>query len=403
MRYKLNLILVISCFLLVTSAMAQTKAELEARRQAIQKEIASINKILVSTQKKETSLLQEVEDLQLQISSTEKLIRVYNQEANLITQSINDNTIKIERLRNDLEQLKDDYAQMIKQSYRSKNKQNRVMFLMSSASFFQAYKRLQYMQQYANYRQKQGLEIKEKTVQLQQLNEDLFEQRQDKEAILTENRRAKSKLVDKKENLDSLIKQIKLEEQNYQDELSRKQEAIAKIDKEIERLIKEAIARENAKAGSKSSTRFKLTPEAQALAKTFSDNKGKLPWPVQSGIVSTRFGKHRHPIVKTTMIESNGVRIDTETNSNARAIFEGTVSQINKIPGANIAVMIRHGDYISVYNNLEKVYVKPGDQVFRNQDIGRVGINSSSGKTTLFFQLFKNLNKLNPEQWIYKM
>lgn len=387
----------------VTSTVAQTKAELEARRKEIQKEIASINSILVSTQEREKSLLEEVEDLQLQIKSTEKLIRVYNQEANLITQNIDENTLKIDRLRTDLEQLKNDYALMIKQSYRSKNKQNRIMFLLSSASFFQAYKRLQYMKQYANYRKQQGEEIQQKTIELQQLNEKLFAQRQNKEAILADNRKAKAKLVDKKANLDQLIKQIKLEEKNYQNELERKQKAIAKIDQEIERLIKEAIARENAIAGSKSSTRFKLTPEAKALADNFADNKGKLPWPVVSGIVSTRFGKHRHPIVKTAMIESNGVRIDTEVNSNARAIFEGTVSQINKIPGANIAVMIRHGDYISVYNNLAEVFVEPGDKVFRNQDIGRVGINSSSGKTTLFFQLFKNLNKLNPEVWIYKM
>ena len=402
MRFFRAILFLIICSA-VTSTVAQTKAELEARRKEIQKEIASINSILISTQEREKSLLEEVEDLQLQIKSTEKLIRVYNQEANLITQNIDENTLKIDRLRTDLEQLKNDYALMIKQSYRSKNKQNRIMFLLSSASFFQAYKRLQYMKQYANYRKQQGEEIQQKTIELQQLNEQLFAQRQNKEAILADNRKAKAKLVDKKTNLDQLIKQIKLEEKNYQNELERKQKAIAKIDQEIERLIKEAIARENAIAGSKSSTRFKLTPEAKALADNFADNKGKLPWPVVSGIVSTRFGKHRHPIVKTAMIESNGVRIDTEVNSNARAIFEGTVSQINKIPGANIAVMIRHGDYISVYNNLAEVFVEPGDKVFRNQDIGRVGINSSSGKTTLFFQLFKNLNKLNPEVWIYKM
>ncbi|MGB2087092.1 MAG: murein hydrolase activator EnvC family protein [Psychroflexus salarius] len=402
MRFFRAILFLIICSA-VTSTVAQTKAELEARRKEIQKEIASINSILVSTQEREKSLLEEVEDLQLQIKSTEKLIRVYNQEANLITQNIDENTLKIDRLRTDLEQLKNDYALMIKQSYRSKNKQNRIMFLLSSASFFQAYKRLQYMKQYANYRKQQGEEIQQKTIELQQLNEQLFAQRQNKEAILADNRKAKAKLVGKKANLDQLIKQIKLEEKNYQNELERKQKAIAKIDQEIERLIKEAIARENAIAGSKSSTRFKLTPEAKALADNFADNKGKLPWPVISGIVSTRFGKHRHPIVKTAMIESNGVRIDTEVNSNARAIFEGTVSQINKIPGANIAVMIRHGDYISVYNNLAEVFVEPGDKVFRNQDIGRVGINSSSGKTTLFFQLFKNLNKLNPEVWIYKM
>lgn len=393
-------------FILFTASaglFAQTKSELEARRKEIQKEITEINKILVSTQQKEKSLLEEVEEIQLRIGSVEKLVRVYNQEANLITQSINENSNKIDRLRSDLSSLKEDYALMIQESYRSNNQQNRIMFLLSSSSFFQAYKRLQYMKQYANYRKQQGDEIKEKTVELQSLNDELFEQRKEKESILADNRKAKSKLLDDQENLESLVAQVKAKEKDFKGEIQDKQKQVAKIDQEIQRLIKEAIARENAKSGSKSTTRFKLTPEAEALAKDFSKNKGKLPWPVASGIVSMRFGKHRHPIVTTTMIESNGVRIDAEKNSNARAIFEGEVSQINKIPGANIAIMIRHGDFISVYNNLDKVYVEKGDKVFRNQDIGRIGTNPSSGKTTLFFQLFKNLKKLNPELWIYKM
>ncbi|MDN6280234.1 MAG: peptidoglycan DD-metalloendopeptidase family protein [Psychroflexus sp.] len=393
-------------FILFTASaglFAQTKSELEARRKEIQKEITEINKILVSTQQKEKSLLEEVEEIQLRIKSVEKLVRVYNQEANLITQSINENSNKIDRLRSDLSNLKEDYALMIQESYRSNNQQNRIMFLLSSSSFFQAYKRLQYMKQYANYRKQQGDEIKEKTEELQSLNDELFEQRKEKESILADNRKAKSELLEDQKNRQGLVAQVKAQEKDFKGEIQGKQKQVAKIDQEIERLIKEAIARENAKSGSKSTTRFKLTPEAEALAEDFSQNKGKLPWPVASGIVSMRFGKHRHPIVTTTMIESNGVRIDAEKNSNARAIFEGEVSQINKIPGANIAIMIRHGDFISVYNNLDKVYVEKGDKVFRNQDIGRIGTNPSSGKTTLFFQLFKNLKKLNPEHWIYKM
>lgn len=400
---KLRFFIFFLLFSVSSVVFAQTKAELEARRLEIKKEIADINKILVSTQQREKSLLEEVEEIQLRITSVEKLVRVYNQEANLITQNINENANRIDRLRTDLSNLKEDYGLMIQESYRSNNQQNRIMFLLSSESFFQAYKRLQYMKQYANYRKQQGEEIQAKTKELQALNDELFKQRKEKESILAENRKAKSELVSNQKNLKSLLAQVKVKEKDFKSEIKDKQKQVAKIDQEIERLIKEAIARENAKSGSKSTTRFKLTPEAKALAKDFYKNKGKLPWPVTSGIVSMRFGKHRHPIVRTTMIESNGVRIDTEKHSNARAIFEGEVSQINKIPGANIAVMIRHGDYITVYNNLDKVYVEKGDTVFRNQDIGRVGKNPSSGKTTLFFQLFKNLRKLNPELWIYKM
>jgi septal ring factor EnvC (AmiA/AmiB activator) len=328
---------------------------------------------------------------------------VNNQEANLLTREINSNANKIDRLRNELEKLKADYEKMIQQSYKSKSSKSRIMFLFSSESFLQAYKRIQYMKQFAQYRKKQGEEVIKQTKTLQELNSTLFEQRRDQEKILAQNRKTKSELVGDKNNLEQLLASINKEKQKYTQELKQKQKEASRIDREIDRLIREAIARENKKAGSDAKATFKLTPEAEALAADFAQNKGKLPWPVKSGVVSMRFGERPHPIVKTIKVMSNGVRIDTEKNGSARAVFEGEVSQVSKIPGANINVMIRHGDYLSIYNNLQKVFVKSGDKVTRGEIIGEVGINSSSGKTTLFFLLFKNTTKLNPEHWIYKM
>jgi len=277
------------------------------------------------------------------------------------------------------------------------------MFLFSSESFLQAYKRIQYMKQFAQYRKKQGEEVMQQTKTLQELNSTLFEQRRDQEKILAQNRKTKSSLVSDKNNLEQLLASINKQKKKYAQELKQKQQEVSRIDREIDRLIREAIAKENKKVGSDSKATFKLSPEAQALAKDFAQNKGKLPWPVKSGVVSMRFGERPHPIVKTIKVMSNGVRIDTERNGKARAVFDGEVSQVSKIPGANVVVMIRHGDYLSIYNNLQKVFVKSGDKITRGEEIGEVGINSSSGKTTLIFQLFKNTNKLNPEQWIYKM
>ncbi|WP_245686438.1 murein hydrolase activator EnvC family protein [Psychroflexus sediminis] len=386
-----------------TTLLAQTREELEAKRQAIQQEIEQINNIIRTAETKGRSALNEYEDLQKRINATEKLIQVNNQEANLLTREINANANKIDRLRNELKQLKTDYEQMIQKSYRSKSDKNRIMFLFSSESFLQAYKRIQYMKQFAQYRKKQGEEVMKQTEELQELNSTLFEQRRDQEKIIAENRKTKSKLVGDKNNLNQLLASINKQKQKYSKELKQKQKEISRIDREINRLIREAIARENKKSGSDAKATFNLTPEAKALAKDFAQNKGKLPWPVRSGQVSMRFGERPHPIVKTIKIMSNGVRIDTEKNGKARAIFEGEVSQVSKIPGANILVMVRHGDYLSIYNNLQKVFVKSGDQVARGEELGEVGINSSSGKTTLFFQLFKNTTKLNPEQWIYKL
>lgn len=385
------------------SAFSQTREELEAKRQAIQKEIDEINTIIKTTASKGQSALSEYEDLQKRIQATERLIQVNNQEANLLTREINANANKIDRLRTELAQLKADYEQMIQKSYKSKSDQSRIMFLFSSESFLQAYKRIQYMKQFAQYRKKQGEEVIEQTQKLQELNSTLFDQRRDQEKILAKNRETKSSLIGDKNNLENLLASINQQKKKYSKELKQKQKEANRIDREINRLIREAIAKENKKVGSDAKSTFKLTPEAQALAKNFAENKGKLPWPVESGVVSMRFGERPHPIVKTIKVMSNGVRIDTEKNGKAKAVFDGEVSQISKIPGANIVVMIRHGNYLSVYNNLQNVVVKSGDKVNRGEEIGEVGINSSSGKTTLIFQLFKNTVKLNPEQWVYKM
>ncbi|GAA0753805.1 murein hydrolase activator EnvC family protein [Psychroflexus lacisalsi] len=395
------LLVVILSFSLVS--MSQTREELETKRQEIQQEIDEINSIIKTTESKGKSALGEYEDLQKRIKATERLIQVNNQEANLLTREINTNANKIDRLRNELEQLKADYEKMIQKSYRSKSSKSRIMFLFSSESFLQAYKRIQYMKQFAQYRKKQGEEVMQQTKTLQELNSTLFEQRRDQEKILAQNRKTKSSLVSDKNNLEQLLASINKQKKKYAQELKQKQQEVSRIDREIDRLIREAIAKENKKVGSDSKATFKLSPEAQALAKDFAQNKGKLPWPVKSGVVSMRFGERPHPIVKTIKVMSNGVRIDTERNGKARAVFDGEVSQVSKIPGANVVVMIRHGDYLSIYNNLQKVFVKSGDKITRGEEIGEVGINSSSGKTTLIFQLFKNTNKLNPEQWIYKM
>lgn len=384
-------------------AFTQTRVELEAKRQAIQQEIDEINKIIRTTETKGRSALSEFEDLQNRIKATERLIQVNNQEANLLTREITSNANKIDRFRNELIQLKDDYEQMIQKSYRSKSNKSRIMFLFSSESFLQAYKRIQYMKQFAQYRKKQGVEVMAQTKALQNLNSTLFEQRRDQEKILAENRQTKSRLVSDKNTQEQLLASINKQKKKYALELNQKQKEVSRIDREIDRLIREAIAKENKKVGSDAKATFELTPEAKALAKDFANNKGKLPWPVKSGVVSMRFGERLHPIVKTIKIMSNGVRIDTEINGTARAVFEGEVSQVSKIPGANVVVMVRHGDYLSIYNNLQKVFVKSGDKVERGEELGEIGINSSSGKTTLIFQLFKNTSKLNPEQWIYKM
>lgn len=382
---------------------AQTQSQLEAERRAVEKEIQQISQILKATKKEESSLVDQVNYLEEQIRVTEKLIKVNNQEANLLTAKINENAKKIDALRDELETLKKEYAQMIVKSYQSRSEQNRIMFLFSSENFQQAYKRIQYMKQHADYRQKQGERIVEQTEVLEELNETLFQQKKEKDAVLAKNRTAKNQLVEDKKEQEVLIAEIRKDEKKYTKEIKEKQKEVARIEKEIDRLIKEAIAAENKKRGSTSSSVYKLTPAGQALAKDFEQNKGKLPWPVERGLLTMRFGVNKSHIVNTLEVISNGIRIETEEGGEARSIFEGEVSQIALIRGANPIVFVRHGNYLCIYKNLVDISVKPHQKVKAGETLGKVGKDPSTGKNVLTFVLTKNETKLNPADWIMQM
>ena len=390
-------------------AQKDKQAELEAKRQRIEEEIKQINALIFSTKKKEKSVLEEAEDIAQRIRVRENLIKVTNEQANMLTREINNNLAKIDYLRDELQHLKEEYANLIVKSYKNKSSQNRVMFLLSSQSFLQAYKRAKYMQQYAKYRKKQGEQIQIKTKDLQELNKQLLVQQKEKEQLVEKNKIERTKLLKEKKDQEALIATLRQDESKYAKQVKDKQQEAAAIDREIERLIREAIAEANRKARESSgntskgsSTKFAMTAEAKALAASFTNNKGKLPWPVERGVVVTKFGVTQHPTLPNVKTSSSGVEIATEDNAKARAVFEGEVLSIMVIKGANKAVQIRHGDFITVYQNLTDVYVKKGDKVSTKQEIGTIYTNTS-GKSILKFLIYKNTDKLNPADWVYSM
>ncbi|MFV8280847.1 murein hydrolase activator EnvC family protein [Christiangramia marina] len=398
------LIILLLCIGGMQISYAQTdREELEKRRIQLRNEITRINELRISNQKKQRSVLVQVEDLGQQIKSTEDLIKLTNQQANLLTREITTNTNKIGALRKELEQLKEDYARMIEKSYKSKSQQSRVMFLLSSQNFLQAYKRIQYMKQYTNYRKQQGEEIKANTIELQQLNSRLVQQKEEKQKLIAENRKTRAQLEQNRKSQQELVSTIKKREGEFASQLKSKQSEIDEIDRAIDRMIRESIAKANKESGSSSRSTYELTPEAKALATDFNNNKGKLPWPVKSGVVTMKFGKQPHPVVSSVMVNNNGVRIDTDKGGKARAVFNGTVSEVQAVKGANKAVMVRHGDFITIYNNLENVFVKKGDAVSTEQEIGEIATSKTTGKTTLHFLLYKNDQKMDPAGWIYRM
>jgi septal ring factor EnvC (AmiA/AmiB activator) len=278
------------------------------------------------------------------------------------------------------------------------------MFLLSSSSFQQAFRRLQYIKQYADYQKQQAEIIKVETKQLQLLNQDLLVQKKNKQKLVGENKAAKLILDKELKDQQAFIESIQKNLAKFSAQIKDKQKASEKLDKEIRKLIREAIAVSNKKAGKSVKSRtFSMTPEQKVLAANFTANKGKLPWPVASGVVKMRFGTNPSPIDPSIKIKSNGVRIATNKGEPVRAVFVGVVQGIMTPKNGNNTIMIRHGNYITVYKNLSKFYVSKGDKVTTKQVLGEVITNKASGESILSFGIYKDSAIQNPSIWVYKL
>ncbi|WP_317040736.1 murein hydrolase activator EnvC family protein [Pricia antarctica] len=378
---------------------------LEAKREQLQKEIEQINLLLFDQKEKRGNVLEQMEALNQKIDVRQRLIDVTNEQSNLLDRKINTNVNAISELRAALAKLKEDYALMIQKGYQSKIQQSKLMFLLSSENFFQAFKRLQYIKQYTDFRRQQGEEIVIKTDTLTKLNIDLSEQRKQKERLIAENRSAKREMEQERNSQQSLLGSIRKDETKYASAIRDKQRETKEIDQQIEKLIKEAIAAENAASGKDNSdpSKFLLTPEAAIVANSFTANKGRLIWPVEKGFKSQGYGVYADAIYPGIKHESNGVVITTDAGAKARAIFRGEVIAILSIPGGNKAVQLKHGNFISTYYNLSTIYVKKGDRVDAKTILGDIYTNRSNGQTRLKFYLHQNTSKLNPEEWVYQL
>lgn len=380
--------------------------ELEARRQELRLEIQKITQLRNENKSKEKSQLNLIQSFQQKIKALDNLIKVTNQQANFLTLDINRNQRKITELREELKVLKADYAEMMVKSYKSKNQQSKIMFLLSADDFKQVYKRLQYMKQYTDHQKQQGETIKVKSTELQATNVDLLKQQEAKKKLIAENREVQKTLEEERKQHEELMKSIKKNLSMYAAQIKQKQQEADRIDAEIDRIIKEAIAKSNKKAGvsnAKTASNFALTAEEKILAASFVANKGKLPWPVEKGYVTLGYGTQPHPLDKSLTIKSNGVRIATEKGAKVRAVFNGEVSSVLKMKNVNPIVMIRHGDYLTLYKNLSSVYVKEGDKVTTKQVIGEVFTNPANGETILSFSISKGIVTENPASWVFKM
>ena len=398
-----------------------TQEELEERKAKIQLEIQEKEQLLQSVKSKEKSVVTQLQIQKEKIGLKEKLIKTTEKQTKLLGNDIYVNQIKINQLNRDLEQLRKDYTAMILKSYKSRSEQSRAMFLLSSENFLQAYKRAQYMKQYASYRKMQGQEIEGKTKQLVGYTNKIVVQKTEKEKLIAENENEKKELVKEKKEQEKIASQIQKQKGKIIAEIKKKQQETKKIDAQIQKLIRETIAAANkktaaakAKANPKtttaestkaveSSAKIVLTSEGQLVANNFRANKGKLPWPVEKGVVSLPYGDQPHPVYRTLTVHNSGVEITTENGASARSVFGGEVTKVIKLSPLNIAVFIQHGDYFTVYQNLVSVNVSVGDKVSTKQSIGKIRTNGDTGKTILKFLILQNTTYNNPASWLFNM
>lgn len=398
-------------FLMSFGVYSQTRKQLESQRKKYKSEIVKLNRLLFNEVKKEKNALEDLKDINQKIEVRNKLISTINLEAKVLSNEIKTNEQKIEKLNNNLAALKADYAEMVYKSYKSKSQQSKTMFLLSSQNFYQAYKRLEYMKQYTQFRKKQGEQILIQADFIGKMNDSLLYQKQVKDTLILVEKNEKKEIESDQTSQENLLAEIKKKEGKYKRAIKKNIKEEKRIASKIDKLIKEEIARANrlarVKLNKKSTTKVKknefiLSPEAKALAAKFELNKGKLPWPVKEGIVVRRFGKQPHPTFPGIIINGTGLHIVTSKGSDAEAIFNGEVLNVMLGSGGTKNILIRHGNYITSYNNLESSYVKKGDKIIVGQKIGKIFTDKISKKTKLIFVLFKNTTRLNPASWMLK-
>jgi len=375
----------------------ERQKQLEAQKISIKKEIQQINNLINDSRKKSLGLADELEDIQLKISVRDRLIRINNSQVNNLNNIISNQNDRIADLEVDLKKLKDEYSKIVYSSYKKRSSEMKLMFLFASDNINQAFRRFQYFKQYSKYRKEQANKI----VSLQEeisINIDSLDKRKiEKQNVVKENQSVRQTLNKDRIRQNSLYNNLLKDQKNYAVEIQEKEKQARLIDNEIQKLIRLAIAESN---NNNNSSNFALTPEGRLISSNFQSNKGRLPWPVREGIITRRFGTQPHPVVRTTTINSNGISIATSVNSIAYSVFEGEVLSVYGFSGGNPGVLIRHGKYISNYQNLSSIFVKKGDKIMANDEIGIVFTNESTGKTVLKFNIFNELKPENPTIWL---
>ena len=374
---------------------AQSRADLEEQRRKTLEEIAYVDEVLRNTEKEKNESLYSLKILSNKLSLRESVVKGMNDEIELLNERIELNILAIDMMESDLVILKNDYSNSILNSYRLRKSNPEIIYILSAKDFNQGYKRLKYLQQITEFRRNESeiiAELKQEIGETKTMLEN--DLRKISELKITEEQQ-KNLLKNEQTREQKILKSLRNKEKQLQTELEEKRRIAGRIEKEIARIIDEE--RKKASGGV-------LTPEQMLISDDFVENKGRLPWPVERGVITSHFGRHAHPILKYVTEENIGIEITSEPNTVARSIFKGEVSAVSSIQGANMTVIIKHGKYLSVYNNLVRVRVKKGDHVDIKQIVGDIYQNPGENNNCILkFMIFEERNALDPEAWISKM
>lgn len=390
---------------------AQSVKELEKQRKATLQQLETTGKLLNETKKNEKVSLNKLNILNRSISERKRLINDIGTEITALDTEMAELNIQKADLETQLCQLKADYARLVQETAYSRNRYAELMFVLSADSFNQMYRRLRYLREFADYRKEQVQQIEEVQAQIAQKNDALLQNRQSKQEVLQLKEREHEKLARDERREKLMLNELKKKEKDLLAQQKNQQKKADELNSRIEKLIAEEIRK--AEAAKKKTTttgtqkptsaESAMTKEEELLAGGFERNKGRLPWPTETGFISGRFGVQPHPVLEHVTINNKGIYIQTKAGATARAVYEGEVTQRFAVPGSNNAVIVKHGNYRTVYANLTEIYVQEGDKVSAKQAIGRIYCDGENdNKTELYFQVWKDKSIENPALWLAK-
>ncbi|SFA98900.1 murein hydrolase activator EnvC family protein [Algoriphagus aquimarinus] len=384
----------------------KTREQLEKEKADVQARLLEFDKILKQTTATKKNTIGELNAVTRQFQTQNKLVNTLDREVKLINQEIKETETKITSLESQLKELKAEYGRMIYNASKLNRGLSIVSFVFSSANFNQLYSRLMYLKQYTDSRKQQAAQIEKLSHQLAEERILLDQKKADKEKVLVEEQQERAQLDKMKREQQGIVNTLSSKERDIQKQIAATKKQQDQLNKMIKQVIEDEIRRAEAAAKKDNSTATKssgssmpMTPEVAALSNSFAGNKGRLPWPVETGFVTQGYGTYPHPTLKGITMESDGVDIRTQPNSNVRAVFDGTVTKITTMPGFGGTVIIKHGEYYTMYSKLKTITVKSGQTISAKDVIGQVA-TGANGEAEVHFQTWKGLTVMNPSSWL---